>query len=75
MDRLLIEGRSYVRHRETRRSITGYALIADDAPRIFLTVPESLPVVHKKIIGVQQAPAGIGWNFEEWYIPKPGRRT
>lgn len=47
-----------------------HKLIAADLPYVFLTVPEALPVVHKEIVGVEQAPAGIGWNFEEYFIPK-----
>ncbi|MFN0118139.1 MAG: peptide-binding protein [Elusimicrobiota bacterium] len=40
-----------------------------DLPYVFLVNPERLPVVHKKILGVETAPAGIGWNFVEWFIP------
>ncbi len=71
VDRLLVEGRATF-GTEKRAPIYHriHAIIADDAPYIFLTVPESLPVIHKKLIGVEQAPAGIGWNFDEWYIPK-----
>ncbi len=47
-----------------------HAIVAADTPYAFLVVPESLPVVHKKYVGVEQAPAGIGWNFEQWFIPK-----
>ena len=75
VDKLLVEGRTTFGI-EKRKPIYHriHALIADDAPYIFLTVPESLPVVHKKIIGVELAPAGIGWNFEDWYIPKAWQR-
>jgi peptide/nickel transport system substrate-binding protein len=47
-----------------------HAILSDEQPYLFLSVPESLPVVHKKIRGVEVAPAGIGWNFEQWFIPK-----
>lgn len=47
-----------------------HRLIAADVPYIFLTTPEALPVIHKKILGPELAPAGIGWNFEDWYIPR-----
>ncbi len=47
-----------------------HALIAADTPYVFIVIPESLPIVHKKYIGVEQAPAGIGWNFEQWFVPK-----
>ena len=71
VDRLLVEGRETFGI-EKRKPIYWkiHQLIADDVPYVFLVVPESLPVVHKKVIGVEQAPAGIGWNFEDWYMPK-----
>jgi peptide/nickel transport system substrate-binding protein len=47
-----------------------HELIAYDVPYVFLVYPNALPVIHKQLIGVEKAPAGIGWNFEEWFIPK-----
>lgn len=47
-----------------------HALIAEDQPYIFLYVPDALPVIHKRIRGVQPAAAGLGWNFIKWYVPK-----
>jgi len=71
VDRLIDEGRRTF-DLEKRKVIYHkiHALIAADVPYAFLVVPESLPVVHKKYIGVEQAPAGIGWNFDRWFIPK-----
>ncbi len=71
VDRLIEEGRrtfDVERRKTIYRKI--HELIANDVPYAFLVVPESLPVVHKKFIGVHQAPAGIGWNFDKWFIPK-----
>lgn len=47
-----------------------HALLQDDLPYIFLYYPEALPVVHKRIQGPLVAPAGMGWNFREWFVPK-----
>jgi peptide/nickel transport system substrate-binding protein len=71
IDRLLDLGRRTF-DPEQRRPIYNkiHAILADDVPYVFLTNPESLPVVHKKIAGVDLAPAGLGWNFKDWYIPK-----
>ncbi len=71
VDTLLIQGRQTFGE-EKRKPIYHkiHALITDDVPYIFLVVPETTPVVHKKIMGVEQAPAGLGWNFIHWYIPK-----
>ncbi|RME83101.1 MAG: peptide-binding protein, partial [Zetaproteobacteria bacterium] len=49
--------------------------IHNDVPIVFLYAPYSLPVVHRRIRGVMPAPAGIGWNAEHWYIPKPLQRA
>jgi peptide/nickel transport system substrate-binding protein len=47
-----------------------HRLIADDLPYVFLYYPEALPVTHKRIKGPEVAPAGIGWNFQYWNVPK-----
>lgn len=44
--------------------------IHKDAPIVFLFAPYSLPVIHKRVHGVEPAPAGIGWNSEHWFVPK-----
>lgn len=43
--------------------------IHNDVPVVFLYAPYSLPAIHKRIHGIQAAPAGIGWNSEHWYVP------
>jgi len=72
VDRLLIEGRTTF-DQAKRKAIYQrmHALIHDDVPYVFLVNPLSLPVVHKKILGVELAPLGLGWNFIKWFIPKP----
>jgi peptide/nickel transport system substrate-binding protein len=44
--------------------------IHEDVPVVFLYAPYSLPVFHKRIHGVEAAPAGIGWNSEHWFVPR-----
>lgn len=44
--------------------------IHQDVPMVFLYAPYSLPVFHKRIHGIEPAPAGIGWNSEYWYVPE-----
>ncbi|MCC8193444.1 MAG: ABC transporter substrate-binding protein, partial [Deltaproteobacteria bacterium] len=41
-----------------------------DQPYCFLYVPYSLPVVHKRFHGIRQAPAGITYNIQDWWVPK-----
>lgn len=50
-------------------------ILAEDAPYVFLYVPDALPVVHARVHGIEPAPAGIGYNFIHWYVPKGLQRT
>jgi peptide/nickel transport system substrate-binding protein len=45
-------------------------IMADDVPCIFLYYPETLTALHKRFKGIKPAPAGIGYNFREWWVPK-----
>lgn len=51
-----------------------HRMIAGDLPYIFLYYPDALPTVHKRFRNVLVAPAGIGWNFREWFVPKASQR-
>lgn len=44
-------------------------IIAEEQPYTFLYVPDALPTVHARFHGIEEAPAGISWNFHEWYVP------
>jgi len=46
----------------------------DDQPLVFLYWRDSLPVVASRIHGVLPGPAGIGWNFTDWFVPKQLQR-
>jgi len=71
VDKILEDGRREFNF-EKRKALYNrmHALLADDLPYIFLYYPDSLPVIHKRIQGPQVAPAGLGWNFREWFVPK-----
>jgi len=43
-------------------------IMHEDPPCIFLYYPENMVCVHKRFNGVELAPAGIGWNFYQWYV-------
>ena len=75
VDRLLLEGRREY-SQEKRREIYNRInrLIFDDHPYIFLYVPDALPIVHGRFKGIVPAPAGIGYNFIKWYVPKEEQR-
>jgi peptide/nickel transport system substrate-binding protein len=47
-----------------------HKLISDDAPYTFLFFPYATPAINKRFRGVEPAPAGIGYNFIDWYVPE-----
>ena len=49
-------------------------ILADEQPYTFLFIPYSLVAVHKRIKGIEPAPAGIAYNTNEWYVPKEQMR-
>lgn len=49
--------------------------IHHDVPIVFLYAGYSLPAIHKRIQGIEVAPAGIGHNSEQWFIPKALQKT
>jgi len=44
--------------------------LAEDAPYTFLFFPYALPAVNKRFKGIEPAPAGISYNFIDWYVPE-----
>ena len=71
VDRLLEEGR---RTFDTGKRKKAYfriqEILAEEQPIVFLCYPDSLPAVHKRFRGIVPAPAGISYNFIQWYVPK-----
>ncbi|QEM68386.1 peptide-binding protein [Geobacter sp. FeAm09] len=71
VDRLLVEGRSTFDLEQRRKAYFRIQeIMADEQPYTFLYVPDALPVVSARIRGVKPAPAGIGYNQIQWYVPK-----
>jgi len=48
-------------------------ILAREQPYLFLYAPYALPAVSSRIKGIVPAPAGISYNFKDWYVPE-GRR-
>lgn len=71
IDSLLEEGRR-VFDKEARAEIYHniQRILYEEQPYMFLWIADSLPIVHKRFKGVSPAPAGIGYNFTQWYVPK-----
>ncbi len=47
-----------------------HELILEEAPYTFLFFPYATPAIHKRFKGIKEAPAGIGYNFIDWYVPE-----
>ncbi|KAA0257758.1 peptide-binding protein [Deferribacter autotrophicus] len=45
-------------------------IFAEEQPYTFLYVPDALIALHKRFRNVKPAPAGLMYNFIEWYVPK-----
>ncbi len=45
-------------------------ILAEEQPYTFLYVGEGLPAVSKRFRGVEEAPAGIRYNFNQWFVPE-----
>lgn len=71
VDRLLVEGRR-IFDMEKRKTIYYriHEILADEQPYAFLYVPDATPIVHKRFKGIEVAPLGIMYNFNQWYVPK-----
>ena len=75
VDALLEAGRSScVQSERVRYYYRLQEILAEDLPMIFLYYRDALPVVAARIHGVSPAPAGILYNFDEWYVPKAQQR-
>lgn len=49
-------------------------ILAEDQPYTFLYVPDALIALHKRFRNVSPAPAGLMYNFIDWYVPKAEQR-
>ncbi|MFN2425138.1 MAG: peptide-binding protein [Candidatus Binatia bacterium] len=71
VDELLEKGRRTFDEAERKRIYDRLQVILrDDQPYTFLYVPESTPILAARFRGIEEAPAGISWNFPFWYVPK-----
>ncbi|OGS43853.1 MAG: peptide-binding protein [Elusimicrobia bacterium RIFOXYD2_FULL_34_15] len=75
VDKLLEDGRRIFDEKKRQKIYQRiHKILADEQPYTFLYVPDALPVIHKKFTGPEVAPAGVGWNFREWYVPYEQRK-
>jgi peptide/nickel transport system substrate-binding protein len=50
-------------------------ILAEEAPYLFLYVPDATPVVHARVKGIKPTPIGISYNLPQWYVPKDRQRN
>jgi peptide/nickel transport system substrate-binding protein len=71
VDRLLEEGRrTFDMEKRKKAYFRIQEILAEEQPYVFLYAPEALPVFHNRLRGIEPAPAGIGYNFIKWYVPR-----
>lgn len=70
VDQLLEEGRR-VFDQSLRKAYYDrfQQILAEEQPYTFLYVSEALPAVSKRFRRVEPAPAGIRYNFNQWFVP------
>ena len=70
VDELIMKARHTMDQDERRKCYFRIQeILADEQPYTFLFIPYSLVAVHKRIKGIEPAPAGITYNNTEWYVP------
>jgi peptide/nickel transport system substrate-binding protein len=47
-----------------------HELIYEDCPYVFLYVPDSLPIINKRFLGIKPAPLGLTYDFIKWWVPR-----
>lgn len=71
VDELLEKGRRVFDQRERKKYYDRFQqILAEEQPYTFLYVGEALPAVSKRFRGVETAPAGIRYNFNQWFVPE-----
>jgi peptide/nickel transport system substrate-binding protein len=75
VDELLERGRRTFDQAERKKAYDRFQeILAEEQPYTFLYVGKALPAVAKRFRGIEPAPAGILYNFTEWYVPASEQR-
>lgn len=74
VDELITKARQTFDQEERQKYLWEFQeILHEDQPYLFLFSPYSLVAIHRRVKGIEPAPAGIGYNFEDWYIPEDQR--
>lgn len=75
VDRLLEQGRRTFDAGERKRVYDRFQeILVEQQPYTFLYVANSLPALNGRFRGIEPAPAGISYNFKDWYVPSALQR-
>jgi peptide/nickel transport system substrate-binding protein len=75
VDRLLEAGRASCHEGERVEHYRRFQqILAEELPMIFLYFADALPAVSARVRGIEPAPAGISWNFTDWFVPEQLQR-
>jgi peptide/nickel transport system substrate-binding protein len=71
VDRLVDEAR-FILDRDERKKFYDRVqeILHEEAPYVFLYVPDALPVVARRFRGPEVGPGGLGHNFNQWFVPQ-----
>ena len=69
-DKLSLQARSTFDKHERQQALWRFQeILHREQPYLFLYTPYSLIAVHKRFKNIDPAPAGISYNFKDWYVP------
>jgi len=70
VDQVLEEGRRVFEQQQRKACYDRFQeILAEEQPYTFLYISEALPAVSKRFRQVEPAPAGIRYNFNQWFVP------
>jgi peptide/nickel transport system substrate-binding protein len=71
VDRLIDEGRFTMDQAKRKVAYDRIQeILRDDAPYVFLYVPDTMEAISKRVIGPEVTALGVGDNLPEWHVPK-----
>ncbi|MBI1734259.1 MAG: peptide-binding protein [Candidatus Rokubacteria bacterium] len=75
VDELLERGRSACRREDRVKYYHRLQqILAEEQPYVFLFFRDTLPVVSRRVRGIEQTPNGIAYNLHKWYVPREEQR-
>jgi peptide/nickel transport system substrate-binding protein len=78
VDKLLEQGRTEFNLEKRTKIYHEFAKqLLEDSPIVYLSAGYGLTAMHKRVQGIANPtpPAGVGYDSQKWYIPKPYRRN